>query len=131
MNAQSNSCPLDWMTILEASQDLLRELVLETLVAKMMRVVIEQTGTQNAYLILNNNGQWAVEASGTITEKGEVETHLFQGVQETLRDSSGFNVTLREDLGGEAEVEHSTELRQAQLPRLRRSLVETQPNVVS
>ncbi|HEY9596476.1 MAG TPA: PAS domain S-box protein [Cyanophyceae cyanobacterium] len=83
MSDQSNFFPLDWMTILEASQDLLRELELETLLAKMMRVTIEHTDTQKAYLILNQNGQWVIEASGTITDKGDIETHLFQGWQET------------------------------------------------
>ncbi|HEY9603782.1 MAG TPA: PAS domain S-box protein, partial [Allocoleopsis sp.] len=67
------SSSLDLKSILKASQALSGELALETLLAKMMKIVIENAGAQNGFLISsslakpgNSNEQWRIEASGTI-----------------------------------------------------------------
>ncbi|HEY9669716.1 MAG TPA: PAS domain S-box protein, partial [Coleofasciculaceae cyanobacterium] len=57
---------LDLKSILKASQTLSSELSLETLLTKMMGIVLENAGAQKGYLILKQDGQWVIEASGTI-----------------------------------------------------------------
>ena len=68
---------LDLTSVFKASQILAGEIVLETLLAKLMKVVIENAGAEKGYLILpfqseiDGERQWAIEASGTI-ESDEV-----------------------------------------------------------
>ncbi|WP_341530570.1 PAS domain S-box protein [Nostoc sp. UHCC 0302] len=64
---------LDLSSVLKASQILSGEIVLTTLLEKMMKIVLENAGAQKGYLILksqlepeNQNGQWVIEASGTV-----------------------------------------------------------------
>ncbi|HAX76587.1 MAG TPA: PAS sensor protein [Cyanobacteria bacterium UBA11372] len=67
------SSVLDLNSVLKASQALGSEIVLGNLLAKMMKIAIENAGAQTGYLILqqrgearNENRQWVIEASGTI-----------------------------------------------------------------
>ncbi|MBW4592306.1 MAG: AAA family ATPase [Brasilonema angustatum HA4187-MV1] len=67
------SSELDLSSVLKASQALSSEIVLTTLLEKMMKIVLENAGAQKGYLILqsqiepgNKNGQWVIEASGTV-----------------------------------------------------------------
>ncbi len=62
----TTSQTLDVNSILKASQTLAGEIVLHTLLEKMMRTVIENAGAQRGLLLLDENGQWVVEAEGTI-----------------------------------------------------------------
>ncbi len=63
---------LDVDSILKASQTLSSEIVLHRLLEKMMRTVIENAGAQRGLLLLNEEGQWVIEAEGTI-DKAEVK----------------------------------------------------------
>ncbi|MBP5971891.1 AAA family ATPase [Brasilonema sp. CT11] len=67
------SSELDLSSVLKASQTLSSEIVLSILLEKMMKIVLENAGAQKGYLILqsqiepgNKNGQWVIEASGTV-----------------------------------------------------------------
>ena len=60
------STELDLTSVLKASQALSGEIVLNTLLEKMMKIVIENAGAQKGYLIFNKQGQWVIEASGTV-----------------------------------------------------------------
>ncbi|AOY79647.2 AAA family ATPase [Moorena producens JHB] len=60
----SNS--LDLISILKASQTLAQEIKLDTLLTKMMAIVIENAGAERAYLLLQQNQQWAIAAEGII-----------------------------------------------------------------
>ncbi|MBD0346071.1 MAG: GAF domain-containing protein, partial [Coleofasciculus sp. Co-bin14] len=60
-----SSC-LDLKSVLKASQALSSELELETLLTQMIGIVIKNVGAEKSYLILNKDGQWVIEASGTI-----------------------------------------------------------------
>ena len=56
---------LDLATVIKASQTISSEIVLESLLAKLMKTVIENGGAQKGYLILDR-GQWVIEAEGTV-----------------------------------------------------------------
>jgi PAS domain S-box-containing protein len=54
---------LDLRTILKASQDIASEIELDSLLAKLMNAIIENTGAQRGFLILKKEGRWTIEAS--------------------------------------------------------------------
>ncbi|MEG4574043.1 ATP-binding sensor histidine kinase [Microcoleus sp. N3A4] len=57
---------LDLTTAVKASQTLAGEIVLDKLLAKMMKIVIENAGGQRGFLILEKEGEWVIEASGYV-----------------------------------------------------------------
>ena len=63
-STRSNS--LDLNSFLKASHVLGREIKLDTLLTKLMTIVIENAGAEKGYLFLNQQGEWQIEASGTI-----------------------------------------------------------------
>lgn len=62
----STSRSLDLATVMKASQALSSEVVLESLLSRMIHIVIENAGAQRGVLILERNKQWVVEAEGSI-----------------------------------------------------------------
>jgi signal transduction histidine kinase/CheY-like chemotaxis protein len=64
---------LDLATVLKASQAISGEIVLEKLLSSLMKIAIENAGAQKGYLILENEGNWAIAASGAI-DSDEVTT---------------------------------------------------------
>jgi len=68
----TDTASLDLNSIIKASQTLAGEIILESLLAKMMKIVLENAGAQKGYLIMEKEeGQWAVEAA--TNSSGEVE----------------------------------------------------------
>ncbi len=57
---------LDLMTVVKASQALAGEIVLEKLLDKLMKIVMENTGAITSFLILENSGHLLIEASKTV-----------------------------------------------------------------
>jgi predicted ATPase/signal transduction histidine kinase len=80
---QGNTKDLDLTTVFKASQAFVGEIVLRRLIEKLMRIVIENAGAQTGFLLLQQNGQWLIQAKATINSN-EVETSRSQ----TLEDSS-------------------------------------------
>jgi GAF domain-containing protein len=64
---------LDLTSVLKASQTIFSEIVLEKLLSKLMRIVIENAGAQKGFLILEKEGNWVIEAEGTL-DSDEVTT---------------------------------------------------------
>jgi predicted ATPase/GAF domain-containing protein/tRNA A-37 threonylcarbamoyl transferase component Bud32 len=62
---------LDLNSVLKASQTIASELDRGVLLKKMMKIVLENAGAQQGWLILEKDGQWFIEAEGTI-DKDEV-----------------------------------------------------------
>ena len=58
---------LDLNSILKVSQALSREIKLDTLLTKMMQIIMENAGADQGYLILDKAGQWVLAAQGKIT----------------------------------------------------------------
>ena len=57
---------LDLTTVIKASQAISGEINLENLLRNLMKTVIENAGAQKAFLILNHEGNWVIEAQGKI-----------------------------------------------------------------
>ncbi|MBD2490788.1 AAA family ATPase [Aulosira sp. FACHB-615] len=57
---------LDLSTVIKASQALAEEIVLSKLLAKLMRIMIENAGAQKGFLLLHSDESWVIEAVGTI-----------------------------------------------------------------
>jgi predicted ATPase/signal transduction histidine kinase/CheY-like chemotaxis protein len=62
----SNAQSLDLETVVKASQALAGEIVLDKLLAKLMKIAIENAGAQKGFLILENEGSWTIAASGAV-----------------------------------------------------------------
>lgn len=60
---------LDLATVVKASQTISGEIVLEKLLTKLMRIIIENAGAERGFLILEQNGQWTIETEGTNDSK--------------------------------------------------------------
>lgn len=63
---------LDLQTVLKASQAFSGEIVLAELLQRMMRIVIENAGAQNGWLLLEKEGNWTIEAEG-VADSQEVK----------------------------------------------------------
>lgn len=59
---------LDFDSILKASQAISGEIVLDRLLTKLIRFVIENAGAEKGFLLLEQEGQWVVEAAGTMDD---------------------------------------------------------------
>ncbi|MBE9126992.1 MULTISPECIES: ATP-binding sensor histidine kinase [unclassified Coleofasciculus] len=67
---------LDLATVMKASQAISGEIVLDKLLASLMKILIQNAGAQSGFLILssqsqsgNNNGNWVIQASGSVDEE--------------------------------------------------------------
>lgn len=60
---------LDLATIIKASQTISSEIVLDKLLAALMKILIENAGAQIGYLILETQGQLLIEASGSVANE--------------------------------------------------------------
>ncbi|WP_013320763.1 AAA family ATPase [Gloeothece verrucosa] len=57
---------LDLTTVIKASQALAGEIVLSKLLAKLMKIMIENAGAQKGFLLVHSDDNWVIEAAGTI-----------------------------------------------------------------
>jgi predicted ATPase/signal transduction histidine kinase/ActR/RegA family two-component response regulator len=65
-SSTSGSQALDFESVVRASQALSSQLVLDALLAELMRIIIENAGAQRGYLLLAQDGGLAIEARGDI-----------------------------------------------------------------
>ena len=70
---ETTSSTLDFNSVLKASQTIFGEIVFSKLLSKLMRIVIENAGAQKGFLILDKEGNWLIEAEGTL-DSNEVTT---------------------------------------------------------
>ncbi|GAB4376260.1 MAG: hypothetical protein Kow00121_23070 [Elainellaceae cyanobacterium] len=68
------STAFDLVTVLKASQAISREIDLEQLLTSLMQILIENAGAQTGYLILENLGEWVIEAACELHEGEKVST---------------------------------------------------------
>ncbi|MEG5061391.1 AAA family ATPase [Microcoleus sp. A2-C5] len=57
---------LDFATVMKASLAISGEIVLDALLAKMMRILLENAGAQTGCLIASKNGEFVIEAAGEV-----------------------------------------------------------------
>ncbi|ELS31429.1 MULTISPECIES: trifunctional serine/threonine-protein kinase/ATP-binding protein/sensor histidine kinase [Pseudanabaena] len=72
MSTTSNLMRLDLASVVKTFQVLSDEIDLENLLAKLMKLLIENAGAQVGYLILENDGNFEIEASGN-AENNQIE----------------------------------------------------------
>ncbi|MCP4398787.1 MAG: AAA family ATPase [bacterium] len=63
---QTTSIQLDLESVMKASHILSEEIVLSKLLKKLMHIVIENAGATRGLLILEQDGQWLIEAEGIL-----------------------------------------------------------------
>lgn len=73
---------LDLRTVLKASQDIASELALDSLFAKLMTNVIENSGAQQGCLILQEDGQWTIVAEASVDDP-QPYTRTVKRIEET------------------------------------------------
>ncbi len=59
---------LDLSTVIKSTQAISGEIVLETLLEKLIRILIENAGAERGMLLLERQGQWFLEAKGCVEE---------------------------------------------------------------
>jgi GAF domain-containing protein len=76
VSGSQSASALDLATVMKASQVISGEIVLDKLLASLMKILIENAGAQCGYLILpsqsnsgNDRGNWVIQASGTVNEE--------------------------------------------------------------
>ncbi|MEW6493592.1 MAG: ATP-binding protein, partial [Cyanobacteriota bacterium] len=62
----SSGDALDLAAVMKATQAISGEIVFDKLLANLMKIVIENAGAQKGFLILENEGNWAIAASGAV-----------------------------------------------------------------
>ncbi|MGD8191387.1 AAA family ATPase [Brevibacillus ginsengisoli] len=69
---EQSSSILDLMTVIKASQAMASEIKLEKLLATMLRTVISNAGAEKGILILKRQGEWVIEAAGSVNKDVEI-----------------------------------------------------------
>ncbi|MCY6369107.1 ATP-binding protein [Clostridium ganghwense] len=64
----------DLAAVIKASQAISGEIVLENLLEKLMKILIQNAGAQRGYLILNQNNSLIIEVEGSINELNSMVT---------------------------------------------------------
>ena len=64
--AISSSSRLDLNTVMKAAQAISSEIVLERLLEKLMKIVIENAGAQKGFFIMDKEGELVIEAEGAV-----------------------------------------------------------------
>ncbi|MFP4007871.1 MAG: PAS domain S-box protein, partial [Spirulinaceae cyanobacterium] len=61
-----DSPTLDFVAALKASRAIAGEIILERLLGKLLKILIENVGAQRGHLLMSHHNQWQIEASSTI-----------------------------------------------------------------
>jgi PAS domain S-box-containing protein len=71
----------DLAAVMKASQAISREIELNQLLRSLMQILIENAGAQTGYLILENSGEWLIEAACELnTDENACATHVLQSI---------------------------------------------------
>ncbi len=65
----TTSSGLDLSTVIKATQAISGEIVLETLLEKLIRILIENAGAELGMLLLERQGQWFLQAKGCVEQE--------------------------------------------------------------
>ncbi|HEY9852340.1 MAG TPA: AAA family ATPase [Leptolyngbyaceae cyanobacterium] len=68
-STNAGNSDIDLTTVIKASQVLAGEIAIDKLLAKLMRIVLENGGAEKGLLILSTNGKLTIEAAGEVTQQ--------------------------------------------------------------
>jgi predicted ATPase/signal transduction histidine kinase len=77
-STSSTGSTLDLNTVMKAAQTLSSEIVLDTLLEKMMCIVLESAGAQRGFILLETEDQLVIEAAGSVSS--EPDTTVLKSV---------------------------------------------------
>ncbi|NJM69821.1 MAG: hypothetical protein HC862_06125 [Scytonema sp. RU_4_4] len=66
---------------MKASQAISREIELEQLLRSLVQVLIQNAGAQTGFLILENAGEWVIEATGQLNDSDDENVYTTQVLQ--------------------------------------------------
>jgi PAS domain S-box-containing protein len=79
--SSSSDIAFDLAAVLKASQAISSEIELDRLLRSLMQILIENAGAQTGFLILENSGEWVVEASCELNDGENVcATQVLQSI---------------------------------------------------
>ncbi|MEH2172290.1 AAA family ATPase [Nostoc sp.] len=70
--SNNSSIEFDLASVLKASQAISSEIELDQLLTSLMKILIENAGAQTGFLILENSGEWVIEAAGKLNDGDNV-----------------------------------------------------------
>ncbi|MEH2297033.1 AAA family ATPase [Nostoc sp.] len=71
----------DLVAVMKASQAISSEIELDKLLSSLMKILIENAGAQTGFLILENSGEWVIEASYELNEgEDSCATRVLQSI---------------------------------------------------
>ncbi|MFN6449320.1 MAG: PAS domain S-box protein, partial [Nostoc sp. DedSLP05] len=79
--SNTSNIALDLATVMKASQAISREIELEQLLRSLMQILIENAGAQTGFLILENAGEWVIEATGQLNDSDGENVYTTQVLQ--------------------------------------------------
>ncbi|MBW4617552.1 MAG: PAS domain S-box protein [Desmonostoc vinosum HA7617-LM4] len=78
--ANTSHTALDLAAVMKASQAISREIELEQLLRSLMQILIQNAGAQTGYLILENSGEWLIEAACEFNDENVCDTQVLQSI---------------------------------------------------
>uniref|UniRef100_A0A8J6ZHG3 AAA family ATPase n=1 Tax=Desmonostoc muscorum LEGE 12446 TaxID=1828758 RepID=A0A8J6ZHG3_DESMC len=83
----------DLATVIRAFQAISREIELDQLLNSLMQILIENAGAQTGCLILENAGEWAIEAACELADGEAVAVDGFPGISKLLNPEGANSCT--------------------------------------
>ncbi|MEH2421614.1 MAG: AAA family ATPase [Nostoc sp.] len=79
--SNNSEITFDLAAVLKASQAISSEMELDQLLSSLMKILIENAGAQTGFLILENSGEWAIEASCELNDPENIcATQVLQSI---------------------------------------------------
>lgn len=88
---KSTESELDLMSVVKAGQAISGEIVLATLLRRLLHTVIENAGAQRGVLLLEKDGHLCIEAEGTVDKE---DVQVLQSIPVDTSDTSDTNASL-------------------------------------
>ncbi len=79
--SNTSNIALDLAAVMKASQAISREIELEQLLHSLMQILIQNAGAQTGFIILENAGEWVIEATGQLNDSDDENVYATQVLQ--------------------------------------------------
>ncbi|MBH8563969.1 AAA family ATPase [Nostoc sp. CENA67] len=79
--SNSSFIPFDLAAVLKASQAISSEIELDKLLNSLMKILIENAGAQTGFIILENSGEWVIEAACELNDSDGLNVYNTQVLQ--------------------------------------------------